>query len=433
MQSWRWFASLVAVVFVVGCTAAPFEPARNLILISIDTLRADRLGSYGYARPTSPGMDALAAGGVRFERMLAESSWTLPSHMTLLTGLHARGHGVTRPGRRLADEIPTLAETLRSAGFRTYAYTEGGFVHERFGFARGFDAYKDARRNFASVLSGARKRIRTFGPEDRWFLFLHTYDVHCPYTPPPAMAEHFRTRSKEDQLAVPEACGAGEFDKLGLTPEQVGAVSDLYDAGIRAADDRLARFLTFLDEQGHRDDTAIVLVSDHGEDLGDHGSIGHRTLHAEVLRVPFIVAAPGLAPRVVAQGVGMVDVFPTLLELVGVDPAQAAPLVPGRSLLALMRGVRSPARPVFSEVDVDVPMRSVLVDDVHQIHYPEQGRSERYDWRHDPMELEPLAPDTDLARILNNHAESQAPARAGKGRGPTPEERERLRALGYAE
>jgi arylsulfatase A-like enzyme len=413
--------------------------APNLILLSIDTLRADRLGSYGYARETSPHIDALAARGVRFERAISETSWTLPAHMTLLTGRHPTSHGVTGPVDALPDEFATLAELLGHRGYRTVALTGGGFVHGRFGFARGFETYADERREFAQLLSTAQSRIASFDPDDPWFLFLHTYAVHCPFDPPERFAAMFRTRPPGDRVA-PELCGGNDFAPLALGPGQLRFVSDQYDAGVRAADESLGAFLDFLDTRGLFENTIFVLVSDHGEELGEHGRIGHeRTLHLESLHVPLIVVAPGVEPGVVSAGVGLVDVLPTLLELLDV----AAPAgVQGRSLVPLLEGEADDEfrRPLFSELDFRARIRSVLDDDSHLIRDrldKRAGRSRRYDLSSDPAEQSPRTDAGPEARaleaILSRHLGRLVRPAHVPPAGPPPDEVEDLRALGYVE
>jgi arylsulfatase A-like enzyme len=411
----------------------------NLILLSIDTLRAGRLGTYGYERETSPHIDALAARGVRFERAISETSWTLPAHMTLVTGRHPTSHGVTGPADALPDEFATLAELLQQRGYRTFALTGGGFVHGRFGFARGFEAYSDERNEFAHVLSAAKERIASFDPEQSWFLFLHTYAVHCPYDPPEHFAAMFRTRPPGDRVA-PELCGGNDFAPLSLDPGQLRFVSDQYDAGVRAADESLGAFLEFLDSRGLFENTVFVLVSDHGEELGEHGRIGHeQTLHLESLHVPLIVVAPGVEPGVVSAGVGLVDVLPTLLDLLGVD---APASVQGRSLVPLLEGAADDAfqRPLFSELDFRARIRSVLDDDSHLIRDrldKRAGRSRRYDLSSDPTEQSPrtdAGPETSaLEAVLSRHLGTLERPTHVPPAGPPPDEIEDLRALGYVE
>jgi hypothetical protein len=171
-----------------GCTGGrePQDAAvpKNLILISIDTLRADRLGAYGYDRPTSPAMDALALRGVRLETAIAESCWTLPSHVTLLSGLPPALHDVTVPTRKVSADVPLLAEVLRENGFRTIGLTAGRFLAKRFGFDRGFEHFDDDGLSFQRALAEAGNRIAGMDSAERFFVFIHTYDIHCPYDPP---------------------------------------------------------------------------------------------------------------------------------------------------------------------------------------------------------------------------------------------------------
>src|SRR5436309_4712262 len=328
----RLAPSAVALLVVCACgKAAP----RNLLLVSIDTLRADRIGAYGYQRGTSPAMDRLAARGVRFETVIADSNWTLPSHMTLFTGRAPSVHGVTLPAHRLAPEVPTLAELLRARGYRTAAFTGGGWVLGVYGFARGFERYEDHGLDFPTALELAERKIRDFATDDRFFIFVHTYEVHCPYDPPSSYAARFRTRPPEDELETRGRCGNTYYNTSGLTPGQAKFLSDRYDASIRYADDLLAGFLERLEAGGRLSDTLVVVLSDHGEEFLEHGRIGHRaTQYIESLRIPWIMVGPGLEPRVVQEPAGLADVMPTVLGLLRIPP----PPSDGVSLLRVLQG-----------------------------------------------------------------------------------------------
>jgi arylsulfatase A-like enzyme len=425
----------VAIMLLLAGCGAPTQPVRapNLIVVSIDTLRADRLGSYGYPRPTSPHIDALAARGVRFEHVIAETSWTLPAHMTLFTGRHPTSHGVTGPADALPSDVPTLAELLAEHGYQSFAETSGGFVHRRFGFDRGFESYADERRDFADVLAAARSHIEQVEGDSPWFVFVHTYDVHCPYGAPEPYAGMFRTRPPEDRVDS-EACGANAFAELALRPEQVRDVSDQYDAGIRAADLQLGEFIAFLDSRELLQRTILVLTSDHGEELGEHGRIGHEgTLSVQSLRVPLILLAPGTTPSVVSTGVGLIDVLPTVLELLHVEMPAG---VQGLSLAPLLAGSDDlvPRRPLFSELDFRARLRSVVIDGEHLLRDLRTGQHERFDWADDPDELDAKPGDATISALpeaLARHLETLPRPASVPTAGPAPGEVEDLRALGY--
>ena len=441
---------LLATALAVGCggpspggEAGRREPVThpaghgaNVVLISIDTLRADRLGSYGYERPTSPALDALAAKSIRFENAYAESSWTLPSHITLFTGLHPSSHGVVLEEDVLPDELPTLTERLQSAGYQTIGLTAGGLLSGRYGFSRGFDRFEDRYRRLPRMVERAQQAILETSPDRPFFLFLHTYDVHCPYDPPERYALEFRTRPPEDHLEVEGRCGNPHFNRLDLTPGQIRFLSDQYDAGIRAADDQLARFFGFLEERGLWDRTIVAVVSDHGEELGEHGRIGHeRTLFIESLEVPAIVKVPGMEPRVVDAPVGLRHLAPTLLDLTG-HPGLSDQAF---SLLPAMLGGSVPHEPSPSELDRHVTLRSIIRGDHHLIaDFEGAGAPMLFDLSRDPREQNDLIDSREgrriareLARLLTSHLRGLPPPPAEVSKPLDPELEKELEALGY--
>jgi arylsulfatase A-like enzyme len=438
--------ALAALLALIACSAGDSgrgDVPRNLILISLDTLRADRLGAYGYDRDTSPALDALAARGARFETVIAESNWTLPSHVTLMSGLPPQIHGVVIPDQAPSADVPLLAEILREQGFRTVGLTAGRFLTRRYGFDRGFEVFNDGDLSFARALAIARKRLGGFAEDERFFLFVHSYDIHCPYDPPKVYARRFETRSKVDHVPTQGRCGNPHFNRMKLSSGQARFLSDRYDAGIRYADDLLAKFLADLDHRGQLDDTLVVVVSDHGEEFMEHGKVGHRgTLYMQSLRVPWLLAGPGVPEVVVDEPVGLADVMPTLLELLEV------PAVPtrGGSKRSLLLGERGsdPQRLVFSQNDWGLRLYSAVVGDRQIIVDDIRGKARFYDWRADPDEQLDLAgkqADKELNHALWLRARSeferrkQDPGRfAAEALGDaSTEQREQLEALGYIE
>ena len=438
----------LALAVAVACTDGPdATPQPSLILISIDTLRADRLGAYGYERDTSPTLDALAERGVRFESVIAESSWTLPSHMTLFTGLPPTLHGVVSHERKLAASVPTLTEVLREAGYRTFAFTGGLNVAPNFGFGRGFETYASAKQSYGSeetqpidfrtALAQAARRIARLEPGEPFFAFVHTYDVHCPYDPPADYARRFDSQPPDDHIETRERCGEPHFNEMGLTPGQARFLSDRYDAGIRYADDLLGSFLERLDSQGVLDHTFVVVVSDHGEEFLEHGKIGHQTLYIECLRIPWIIAGPGLEPRSVAVPTGLADVMPTLLALLDVP----APPTEGVSMLPAIRGGVDESTPAvrFSELGSGPELRSAVLGSSHLI--AGANATLLFDWHADPAEQADLIRDgsdreAELEQALASWVEHLATSPL-RSRGElvvdlSEEQKERLRALGYA-
>ncbi|MEZ5063541.1 MAG: sulfatase [bacterium] len=434
----RHLALLAALCLMAGPGAAEGPAASrraNVLLISLDTLRADRLGAWGYDRETSPALDAFAKTAVRFDRAYSETCWTLPAHLSLFTGLPPSSHGVLDADRALPESVPLLAELLKSDGYRTFAITDGGYVDSFFGFGRGFDRYDEREKDLRSTLFLARNFLKTVKDDERFFLFLHTYDIHCPYDPPADYAERFRTRPPADRLDVAGKCGNPDYNGMTLTPGQIRFLSDQYDAGIRAADDLLGEFFAHLEADEWLKDTIVIVVSDHGEQFGEHGKIGHGdSLYREELHVPLLVRAPGVAPRVSSHAVGLVDVMPTVLDLVGLG----IPDVQGESLVPVMTGrvADDPARPLFSELDRVRHLRSVVESSAHLIVDRDAGTMAVYHWRTDPTEQTPSSDPgltAPLRAKLDEHERTLVRPETVPAAPLDPAQVERLRALGYVE
>jgi arylsulfatase A-like enzyme len=422
----------------IGGSACSLFPSRrpNVILISIDTLRADRLGLYGYERRTSPELDAFASKSAVFERAVAESGWTLPSHATMLTGLAPRSHGVVQPSLEIANDVPLLAEILRSEGYRTYGSSDGGYVSKGYGFGRGFEKFNDRRKGFRVALAEARKWVDRVHVDEPFFLFLHAYDVHCPYDPKKSLALQFRSPQAQF-IPTKGRCGNPFFNSIDLTPGQVRFLSDNYDAGIRQVDGLIGSFLEWLDSSPHRDNTVVVITSDHGEEFKEHGQIGHeRTLHREVLMIPMLIAGPGVRAARYKVPVGLSEITPTILDLVGLE---STPEMDGTSLASLLRGASLPDLPAarHSQIRWKGVLDSVVVGDLHLILDSGTGSVELYSLSDDPLEQKNLQESrgeevAELRQMVGRFAAgeiSTAPDRDGI----SADERERLRALGYTE
>ncbi len=336
----------------------------NIVLISVDTLRADHLGSYGYDRPTSPELDALAADGTRFSAAISQAPWTTPAQMSLLTSLYPTAHGVNQTFdnlkaslqgesvyRVLPQGVPTLATALKREGYRTAAITGGYTVAGDLGFHHGFDTYYDRGQHYL------RKPIWT--RLERWldhrrgspfFLFFHTFEVHTPYTRL-TMADGLFTDTQIEELGEIFAGRRGGEGTMwerirrylraqGLYEPHI--VSALYDGGIRHTDAFLGRLFEALEDRGLYDRTILVVTSDHGEGFGEHsGKLAQHgdSMYEELIRVPLILRLPDHPERgqVIDRPVELIDVAPTLLEAAGV-PVPGG--MQGRSLLPLLTGER---------------------------------------------------------------------------------------------
>ena len=328
-----FYLMLVCACVVMGsCTESRRPP--NILLISIDSLRSDHLGSYGYFRNTSPNLDKLAAEGARFETAIAPSPWTLPSHVTMLTGRHPAAHGVTTNRRRLGEDIPTLAEVLRVAGYATAGFVSGPYLRDDFGYDRGFEIYDqsmaalspDASREGISspqlieALLGWLGEHQAESPERPFFAFLHLWDVHYDFAPPPPW----------DTLFDPGYEGSidGRYVESlgkGLSERDLAHVIALYDGEIGFTDSQLGRLFAAMETRGLRPDTLIIVTADHGEEFLEHGKIGHAMeVFDESLRVPLIFSFPGkIQPGlVIEEQVRLMDLPRTILGLAGIEAPQ---------------------------------------------------------------------------------------------------------------
>lgn len=326
-----------------AATAAPPSSKRpNVLLYLIDTLRADRVGAYGSTLGLTPRIDALARQGIVFERTTAASSWTRPSTASILTGLPPGVHGANRLDRRLPPAARTLAEALQEAGYRTAGFSANAHITTAFGFAQGFDHFEYLDELARGDALGGRALAwldETAAAPDRgpapFFLYLHAIDPHAPYEPP----EDFRRRFAENVPA-----GSGSLAKVEEVyraldrrrPEAralVERMAPLYDAEVAGIDRSFGALLDQLDRRGRLDETLVVVISDHGEEFGEHGGLGHgKTLYREVLDVPWIVRLPGqTAGRRIATPAAHLDVMPTILAALGLP---AGPRLRGVDRLA---------------------------------------------------------------------------------------------------
>lgn len=341
----------------------PLTPTRGLILISLDTLRADHLGAYGYESATSPFLDSLAARGTLFERVWAQYPSTLTSHMSLFTGLYPQEHGVLPPDGVLSAAIPTVPELLRRHGLRTGGFTEGGLMRGNFGFARGFERFSDraerTERDIETTLARGLDFLDGVGPQERFFLFLHTYVVHAPYAPPEPYDTMFWPGPRPD-APPPETGHLQQFNRE-LTPlasEIVDYYRSQYDGSIRYMDDRLREFFGEVERRGLMDEVTVVVLSDHGEEFREHGEFAHAQIYDETLHVPLLVVRPdGPAGQRVEGPAELVDVTPTLLDLAGVRPPEG---LSGSTLVAALAGAR-PDRGDGAYAEVGGPLSQSLL------------------------------------------------------------------------
>jgi arylsulfatase A-like enzyme len=403
---------------------------RNLILISLDTLRADHLSGYGFRRPTSPAIDQeLIRRGTAFTDVIATFPQTDISHLSLFSSLYPSAQP-TRGRIGAEDRLVLLAERLQSAGFETAAYTEDALVSGAFGFWFGFDRFTE--RSFAHADRGRPTiedgvRYVASHRDRRFFLFLHTYKTHDPYVP----SEAYRKLWTDPQQWK-------EGGPAPLVPPQHRELVDRYNRTIREADALVAELLGALDAVGLADRTYVVLLSDHGESFGEHGMTGHGfTPHLEQLRVPLILRGPGIPEGLrIRTPSSLVDVTPTLLDLLGVEPLEQAQ---GVSLKKALEGVAlAPDRPLYFSW---LRKEAEGVRHGRWKYHRAKGGHELFDLEKDPYEWKPGGKETAPAKeteLLDAHAADGAKRReelagsAEKGPSAIDEKTEKsLKALGY--
>ena len=451
---------------------APAPQRPNLLLVSIDTLRADRLGCYGHDRPTSPTLDALAANGALFTQAASTSSWTLPAHMSMFTSLYPAFHKLERGGRlgtsRLDDHEATLAELLHAAGYATAGFVAHPFLSGSWGFDRGFELYR--RYETRADVQTARARLwlewhafhaaQGLAPAP-FFLFVHYIDPHETYDPPGPYAELF-TSGYAGSLRPTDHLVTLFQDRPFENQADRRYVQGLYDGEIRFVDDNLSGLLDGLRALGQEGHTVVAVTSDHGEEFHEHDSTGHKqTLYEEQLRVPLIVAQPGriAAGQRIERPVSLVDLGPTLLELVGAPPrahAQGRSLVPDLSLVGAPARSRLPESPaVFAELGPlgrkweGTPYLKTARDSQRKLIYSYDVRGvilerELYALDRDPGERRNLYPThRGEPAVQALEARLQAFAKAGREyRASAPDQNafeidsetlERLKSLGYVD
>lgn len=426
----------------------------DVVLIVLDTLRADHLSQYGYGDDTSPGLARLAAHATRFDEAYAPSPWTIPSTTSILTGLHPLRHQLRNPGDALPEALTTLAEQLRGAGWHTAGWSYNVNIAPRQHQDQGFDEFTHSSGEILDyphaglMTSNATSWLRAH-PDWPSFVYLQPMNCHGPYKVPKGARSRLLGRKPDARFKyydgpMKKILKAGDLaarDQVG--DAYLSSLREQYDTAIRYETDQVGELLDALEADGRFQDALVVLTADHGEELFDHGGFSHGySLHREVLRVPLWVKLPGQTqPAVVAEPVSIVDIAATVLDTLGLP---AAP-TDGRSLrpYALAGASLPPRALVF---DVQWPERIVAQGLLRgsskyiRVEKDYQGRQqveELFDLRADPHEQtdRSAADPTTLAAL---RAELEAAAAQLTG-GVQPEnvlsemDREQLRALGYAE
>lgn len=405
-------------------------PSCNLVLISLDTLRADHVGAYGYPHDTTPCIDRWAEGAIVFERAYATSPKTAESHMSVFTGLYPAVHRVFSVAdpegaplaeiRRLSNRISTLPAVLKKQGYHTVGFHGGGNVSAKFGFDRGFDLYEwgDLAEDPGKESIFRFLASRATRPDEKLFLLVHSYHVHDPYTPgsTPDRISDYRGRIEHDlakltKMAESEPCGSVAqcfWSRVDTSSEGDALhLETLYDAEIRELDARVGELLQQL--TGLPGETVVVLIGDHGEEFGEHGDFKHRQLYDEILQVPLVIGHPHLREGVrIRTRVSLIDLLPTLLEMLEIE---AELPVQGSSLLPLLADDEE-AREIYSEYP-PFRLRTLIAGEKKLLVQDREARDmdgfrklELYDLREDPGERRNLADsDPDLQQLLDRLVE----------------------------
>ncbi|MEC7949008.1 MAG: sulfatase [Myxococcota bacterium] len=449
----------VLLALLVGCETTP-PPPPNIVIVTLDTTRADHLGAYGYARARTPNIDELAATGIRFTRAWTVSNNTLPAHVSVLSGLQPQRAGVPRNGHKLPSTTPWVPETMRDAGYETAAFVSASALSARLGLDRGFDVYDDRfdvkeldqRQRHGDDTTDAALAWLDKPREKPFFLWVHYFDPHYPYTPPAPYDTLYGAGyqgpadgSLEYLLRV---WGRGGKQKIETTAADRQRMIDLYDGEIAWLDVQLGRLFAGIDRDGRGEDTLIVLTADHGESLDEHDYLFDHGeyVYEPSLHIPLIVRPPLRASQpasVVDVAVQNVDVAATALDAAGLSTGA----LDGRPLLSLIAGAGAAAdnrayaescRPWqierrFAGWKNLHKAQTVREGDLKLIATPFQDRLELYDLSSDPGELRNLVAErpgeaSRLAALLEEWRGGAVDIAV-----PDAENMERIRALGYIE
>lgn len=448
----------------------------NAVLISLDTLRADHLGTYGYSRNTSPHIDQLSQDGVQFNRYFSTSSWTLPAHISLFTSMPVALHRIHQNHHRLSPDIITLAEILKTRGYITGAFTGGGYVAPGFGFDRGFDFFQDrgtrGRRSSKRLFEHASEWIRE-NKEKRFFLFLHTYQIHDPYTPHSPFSEEFLNENhSRAEINIVDCLGGSKGLYMPLPDHRRDNIIALYDGEIRYTDEVLiGPLIRHLKDMDLYDRTLIVLTSDHGEEFHDHGAWLHgHSLYNELIQIPLLVKKPRQEEKGMKRNdpADIMDIPPTLLGLLGIKAKALTKDFRGIDLFESSGRRSKPARAMIAELYrrrsfpspfpgadkrlqqaavIDFPFKlNVILDNMLYYYFysppppfKNKVEIELYDLEQDPLETHDIAsshPDVvqRLWKKLERHF-LQSDRDSGSHHSFSQDEdlRRQLRALGYIE
>jgi len=431
-----------------AATAEPRAPAAaqrpNVIIFLVDALRRDHLSLYGYGRPTSPELDRFAREAVVFDNAYTQASWTSPTVGALFTGEYPLTTGIRTHSDGLHLRFTTIAELLKTKGYRTIACVANAGVGTKLGFSQGFDDFVHSSKDVTTLVQTALDRLPPSGHP--FFLYIHTMDVHYPYDRAPAPFDGLvqappGTTLTEDAISIKKL----KNGTLVPTAADLEFILSLYDSEIRETDDQFGRFLRALSSLGHESNSLIFFLADHGEEFNDHGGYYHgQSLHNEQLRIPLVVKPPfRTTVRRIDAPVQTIDIYPTIANLVGLQVSVA-----GRNLLPALDGSShlDLNAPIYSETDLAISYRSLIIGNHKLILRNRQREGRADDFALYDLQQDPLERDNRLSRQLPITAECMGALirrhenEATKRRGFREEEirqtldeetRKELEALGY--
>lgn len=427
------FLSFFILIFSYGLTSYISKHKNyNIVLITFDALRADHLNCYGYKRETSPFLSEFAKDAFIYIRAIAQSGSTVPSLSSMFTSMYPYADCALNRKYVLGKSYITLAEFLKKIGYKTYAIVGHEYVKKIFGLARGFDYYDDnfnKWRNANELTTLAIKFLKEDKSHKKFFLWVHYREPHAPYYPPLKYREMFYNKEPfkgENKSDIYIIFGRPKT----LNKKEIYQLVDLYDANIRFADDNLRELFEYFKESGLLKNTIIIITADHGESLGEHNIFDHSQLYYGILRVPLIISIPEFKGRVVEDPVALVNIFPTICELIGYKNAPMLKRFRGKSVFAETKLQQD----LYSEYH----NRFSLIVDNFRLFQDANNSYALYNISDDPYEMDNLA-SKESQRLnimkekmssLSEHAKSCS--YTGK---PSLDERTRqnLESLGYAQ
>jgi arylsulfatase A-like enzyme len=434
------------------CIACVREPPSVLpsaphpvIIIDIDTLRSDHLGCYGYHRDTSPEIDALARESVLFERAFSQAPNTPPSQTSILSGLYPSTHGMIKDDDKVPDSVVTLAEVLSRHGHTTAGFHDGGYMSQTFNIGQGFNLYDSSQGNGLSRIGPKVMAWLDDHAEENFLLLVHTYDTHTPYDPPEPYRSLFLDGLEPPTPGFEPAAKVMEQIRLSVWTDEPRSLPEndleyaraLYDGGIRYVDEWVGQFLDRLEELGLDERATVILISDHGEEFQEHGSILHEKLYSTVTKVPLMVRLPNsAASHRVTEVVETIDLMPTILDLVG---APHPPGLQGESLVPLIKGAPGGDGLAFGESPFFGHRRFVASGPNQLLLTKNSGAIELYDFVDDPAQQHDItSSDPEITDRLSSEIEAWeervAAAVLGTDTDDTkidPETLQQLKELGY--